>query len=170
MIRYIKLFEDDSDLDEKTKQLIISITKGKNLIDKRLSNSDYNILKTWAKTKPKVTGLIYRVIRVNLEEFYNRHIYDAHNQNGLQKDELIFIKQFESWTKDRKRVYSYGNPKEGQEAILLIMDASKIKCVDISAYSVYPEEKEVRNLEDMKVKINKADYGKVGWELSVEEI
>ncbi len=140
MEKYKRFFDESDNLTEKVKQLIISITKGSDVIDKRLSNSEYNILRNWAKTEPKVTGLIYRVIWVDLDDFYNRHIYDAHNKNGLQKDEPIIIKQFESWTKDRRRVYSYGKPKKNQEAVLLITDASKLKCVDLSPYSVYPEE------------------------------
>jgi hypothetical protein len=149
--------------------LIIKITKGSGLIDKRLSTSEYNEIKKWAKSQPKPKGLIYRVIRVNLEDFFESHLYYTTQENSPLKDSPIIIKEFESWTFDRKRVYSYGSPKVGQEAILLILESFKINCVDISLLSVYSEEQEVRNLNKLKLKVIEANYNpSLGWQLKVE--
>ena len=167
MKKYNRIFETENYI----KNLIISITKGSRLIDKRLSSKEYTLLRKWAKTQPIPKGYIYRVVRVEMPEFYDKHIYDAHQQNSLQKDEPIKIKEFESWTFNRDRVYSYGNAKKySQEAVLFILDASKIECVDLSTYSVYPEEREVRNLNKEVCRIKKATYGKVGWELLLDPL
>lgn len=164
MERYKRFFEEPS-----IKDLIIKITKGSGLIDKRLSTSEYNEIKKWAKSQPKPKGLIYRVVRVNLEDFFESHLYYTTQENNSLKDSPIIIKEFESWTFNRNRVYSYGSPKVGQEAILLILESSKINCIDISSLSVYPEEQEVRNLEELKLKVINANYNQsLGWQLKVE--
>jgi hypothetical protein len=164
MERYKSYFNESSIED-----LIIKITKGSGLIDKRLSTSEYNEIKKWAKSQPKPKGLIYRVVRVNLEDFFESHLYYTTQENNPLKDSPIIIKEFESWTFNRNRVYSYGSPKAGQEAVLLILDSFKIECVDISLLSVYPEEQEVRNLNKLKLKVIEANYNpSLGWQLKVE--
>lgn len=72
------------------------------------------------------------------EVFYNW--YD-------EKHEPFKMKMFNSFTKDEVRAHSYG--KGGEFFVLLVIEkGTTLKALDISEYSMYPEEQEVLVADD----------------------
>ena len=150
------------------KDVLIKITKGRGLTGAHLTDVEKKCINDWLQTQPNSQGIIYRVIRVDVEKFFKDHLYNF-TQKTRKSDKPIKVNELSSWTKDRRRVYAYGNPKSGQDAIRLELDASLIRAVDISEYSVYPEEKEVLNADNLFLNVISADYNKsLGWQLKLK--
>jgi len=147
------------EVSEHIQQSINLLTRGSGLVGRRLPKERAEELIAWGEKQPKVSHELYRKVEIsNIESFYNKHLAPEGPNHPIE------IKELESWTADRSRVYSYGQGKG--DSVLFTISGKNVPAVDISKYSGFPQEQEAINLYLTKLIIKSAEYVQaLGWQL-----
>lgn len=146
--------------------IIKRMTKGTGLTDAKPTGDDLTKVRTFLNKQPSETAEVYRVIwmdtEADLTAFFDKYI----RADGPR--ELLDMSAMQSWSKDSSRTFGYGHG--GYEPIQFVMKGGtgQTKFVDVSRWSVYPEEQEARNLFGFKARIKSARRTATGWVVELE--
>ena len=155
------------DPNEGEQAILTRMTKGTGLTDAKPVGDEALTIQKFLNKQKAFEKPVYRVIWLETEadatKFFERYL----DPNGPK--EPISIPALSSWSVDPTRVYAYG--KGGYTTVRFSMTGTsqgQKKFVDVSRWSVYPQEQEVRNLSSFSVPIVKSSYNPaLGWQIDL---
>jgi len=153
---------------EKELSILKSMTKGQGLVDAKPGGDNFEAIQNFLEKQEAFREPVHRVIWLDTErdaeEFFNKYL----SKYGPR--EPFDISALSSWSADPTRVYGYGRGGFTTVKFTITGKASgNVKFVDISRWSVYKQEKEVRNIRNFRARIRKFSHDPaLGWQIELE--